>query len=418
MAWCPGRRGQLSLGLARRPEPRCGRHRPQPHDGVFDLHDAIAVAWTDSWDDNTPESCQGQNDLVEIGIADARCFDGMRNWNQVRPGVFDGGYAFSEYDLAHSCSIRDEARVLSTPPHKSRAFMTTFAAQNRNGSSPFAPRRTVAATLQAWPARRRLHRRGRHASGLQDAPRAPQERGLRRGMPARAGGYCARVRGSGAGGARPVSPSPRRTAAVGIQLNRARHDPKLDAAAPFAGEMRPVCDQKKVPLQAAQNAAADFFLVSDVPVAANVTGVILNDLANEFNPNNLNFGEKYAPPLAPVGFYDWTGEEVNRVYADQFGRYNAMVPSTWSANLPHALRDVAEHAARLHERRGSHPESHIQGRRPSSIPSSTRSSASSATRSSTCQARPPISIPRWWRSRPSPTRSPSRWTASSRSAPR
>ncbi len=30
--------------------------------------------------------------------ADDRCFDGMRNWNQVRPGVFDGGYAFGDYD--------------------------------------------------------------------------------------------------------------------------------------------------------------------------------------------------------------------------------------------------------------------------------------------------------------------------------
>ncbi len=70
-----------------------------------------------------------------------------------------------------------------------------------------------------------------------------------------------------------------------------------------------------------------------MPFAANVTGVILNDLANEFNPNSPAFGEKYAPPLVPVGFYDWNGKEVNRVYADQNGRYNAMVPSTWTANL-------------------------------------------------------------------------------------
>jgi hypothetical protein len=107
-----------------------------------------------------------------------------------------------------------------------------------------------------------------------------------------------------------------------------------DAAAPFAGETRNTCDMKKVPLNAAQNAAADFFLVSETPVAANVTGIILSDLANEFNPNSPNFGEKYAPPLVPVAFYDWNGKEVNRVYADEFGAYNAMVPSTWNANLP------------------------------------------------------------------------------------
>ncbi|MEJ2691737.1 MAG: hypothetical protein P8166_01485, partial [Candidatus Thiodiazotropha sp.] len=72
---------------------------------VFDLGDAIAVAWTDSWDDNTPTNCQGQNriDINGDGIvdpsADNLCFDGMRVWNQVRPGVFDGGYAFNEYAL-------------------------------------------------------------------------------------------------------------------------------------------------------------------------------------------------------------------------------------------------------------------------------------------------------------------------------
>ena len=62
--------------------------------------------------------------------------------------------------------------------------------------------------------------------------------------------------------------------------------------------------------------------------------MILNDLANEFNPNSPAFGEKYAPPFVPVGFYDWAGNQVNRVYADEFGRYNAMLPSTYSVNLP------------------------------------------------------------------------------------
>ena len=101
-----------------------------------------------------------------------------------------------------------------------------------------------------------------------------------------------------------------------------------DAAAPFAGDTRPLCDRKKVPLSAAQNAAAEFFLMTDVPVVANVSGVILNDLANEFNPNAPAFGEKFAPPWLPVAFYDWNGNVVNRVYADQFGKYNAVVPST------------------------------------------------------------------------------------------
>jgi hypothetical protein len=96
----------------------------------------------------------------------------------------------------------------------------------------------------------------------------------------------------------------------------------------------PLCDRKAVQLTAGANAAADFFVMTDVPIAGNVSGVILNDLANEFNPNSPAFGEKYAPPFVPVGFYDWNGAEVNRVYADQNGRFNALLPSTYTANLP------------------------------------------------------------------------------------
>ncbi|MCU7865244.1 MAG: hypothetical protein KZQ92_14850, partial [Candidatus Thiodiazotropha sp. (ex Lucinoma borealis)] len=75
-------------------------------DGVFDYGDAIAVTWTDSWDDNLPTGCQGQN-LIDFDLdgtitdeENSRCFDGLRNFNQVRPGVFDGGFAFNNYDTS------------------------------------------------------------------------------------------------------------------------------------------------------------------------------------------------------------------------------------------------------------------------------------------------------------------------------
>ncbi|MDD1632259.1 MAG: Ig-like domain-containing protein, partial [Methylococcaceae bacterium] len=56
---------------------------------------------TDSWDKSVPEDCPGENPddpftLQTLGIGNlTRCYDGWRNWNQVRPGVFDGGYAFT-----------------------------------------------------------------------------------------------------------------------------------------------------------------------------------------------------------------------------------------------------------------------------------------------------------------------------------
>ena len=73
--------------------------------GIFDYGDALQVTWTDSWDDNQPTNCGGANN-IDVNLdgnitadEDARCFDGLRNFNQVRPGVFDGGYAFGDYNL-------------------------------------------------------------------------------------------------------------------------------------------------------------------------------------------------------------------------------------------------------------------------------------------------------------------------------
>ena len=98
--------------------------------------------------------------------------------------------------------------------------------------------------------------------------------------------------------------------------------------------MRPYCDRKLVTLANGMNAAADFFLYTLVPTAAVCVGVTTDDLTNEFDPNAPNFGEKYAPPHMPISIQDWTGREIIRTYTDQYGAYNALVPSTYSANIP------------------------------------------------------------------------------------
>ena len=75
-------------------------------------------------------------------------------------------------------------------------------------------------------------------------------------------------------------------------------------------------------------------ITTEAPRAAHVVGGILNDLANEFDPNAPTFGEKYAPPWLPVAFKDWTGREITRVYGDEWGKFNAMLPSTYSVHIP------------------------------------------------------------------------------------
>ena len=57
-------------------------------------------AATDNWNNSVPEGCQWgptaatQQPFVYQGQA-TDCFDGLRNFNQARPALFDGGYAFS-----------------------------------------------------------------------------------------------------------------------------------------------------------------------------------------------------------------------------------------------------------------------------------------------------------------------------------
>jgi hypothetical protein len=71
-----------------------------------------------------------------------------------------------------------------------------------------------------------------------------------------------------------------------------------------------------------------------VPKAANVIGQVTNDIANTFDPNSPLFGEKFTPSWMPISFRDWTGREIVRTYADEFGKYNILLPSTQSVNLP------------------------------------------------------------------------------------
>ncbi len=313
--------------------------------GVFDLHDALQVTYSDSWDDNRPSGCQGRNNVagsvVTPAISEDRCFDGLRSYNQVTEGVFDGGYAFSEYDLVHIAAVNPGAA----------AAINSYLTQAENAVRTHGnPDPVVAANLadnlqlgllpndyivqmSTPPGLKNLSEHHKNVDfGDQYIPQEGQglEPTLQALPPACVGEvhvvpqYLAMVTKDGSGDA----------GVGGANLVDAALLGDVSVYAPFAGEPRPSCDMKEVPLSSAQNAAAEFFVMTDVPKAANVSGMILNDLANEFNPNSPNFGEKYAPPHTPVAFYDWNGNQVNRVYADEYGRYNAMVPSTFTADRP------------------------------------------------------------------------------------
>ena len=240
---------------------------------AFSAGDAVQAASTDSWDDNLPTGCPGNP--ADLFHQNGKCYDGLRNFNQVRPAVFDGGYAF-----------------------------TTYVPGGRSSGG-------AAVTLAAG----------------QYIVEAVTPKGYEH--------QTEESKNVDFGDASVVSPLALPPVCVG-ELHLVPTDLTLfpGVGAPNAGVMTPLCDRKAIALASGQNPGVNFFMYTDVPLAAQVKGFILNDLGNEFDPLSPNFSEKSAPSWLPVSFRDWTGKEVVRVYTDQFGSYNALLPSTYTINAP------------------------------------------------------------------------------------
>ncbi len=232
---------------------------------VFDRGDAFDIAVTDSWDDSLPSGCQGVP-FVSNGVT-TDCYDGLRNFNQMRPAVFDGGYAFGspagKPELAAGTYIVEAV----TPPG-----YETLKEEDKNVD--FGDSYTPSPLLLPPVC-------------VGDAHVVPAELDLMPGVPSA-----------------------------------------------YAGQSRPLCDRKSIDVTQAKNAGVNFFMFTEVPVAGHIVGFILDDTANEFDPNAPTFGEKHAPPHLPVSIRDWTGRELSRVYSDQWGTYNALVASSYSVNIP------------------------------------------------------------------------------------
>jgi hypothetical protein len=110
--------------------------------------------------------------------------------------------------------------------------------------------------------------------------------------------------------------------------------PQSHEVSPFAGAVRNLCDRKLVQLDDQTQALAKFYVFTSTHTSAHFTGVITDDFTSEFDPFSPQFGEKFSPANMPVALKDWTGQEISRVYADQWGTYNGLTYSTWEVNPP------------------------------------------------------------------------------------
>jgi hypothetical protein len=235
----------------------------------------IGLGKTDGWDDSLPSNCPGETFKVPYGPDAGQpldCYDGLRNWNQVRPAVFDGGYAFgSVAGQANLPNVKYIVEAVAPPGY--------FHQGNGDKNVVFGDIVTPSPLAEPYQCVGR------------DLP-VPEFLTL---FP--------------------------------------------DAAQPNVMYKSPdqtwrKCDMKLVDMQPGRNPAPNFFLYTEAPVAGHGVGFILDDLSSEFDVNAPTFGEKHAPPHLPVSLADWTGREFGRVYADEFGSFNFLVPSTFTINPP------------------------------------------------------------------------------------
>ncbi len=103
---------------------------------------------------------------------------------------------------------------------------------------------------------------------------------------------------------------------------------------PYVGQTRPLCDKKLVRLSDGQNAAADFHLWTFVPPAGRIVGLVTDDLTLEYRRGSPRLSDKIGVPFLPVSIQDFKGHELLRTYSDEWGQYNALVPSSYSVNVP------------------------------------------------------------------------------------
>jgi len=248
----------------------------------------VADTVTDSWDADLPTGCPGADENDPVTPRD-KCYDGLRNFNQARPAVFDGGYAFN--DIPAGRYVVEVVPPAGYELMKEEDVNVSFG----DGYAPVAVVAPGGAVLPAAP-----------GPAMVEAALAV-EPGL----------------------AQPPCVGEPHLVPDALSLF-----PAVNAEAPFRGTTRPLCDRKQVILSDQGQAAADFTLFTSAPIAGHFAGMILDDIAQEFNPNSIQFGEKWAPPFVPVSVRDYQGNEISRLYSDQWGRINGLVPSTFTANMP------------------------------------------------------------------------------------
>lgn len=258
-----------------------------------------------------------------------RCYDGFHNWNQVQAAPYDGKYQFpsEQYIKANSTKIPTGGTLVTLPAGDYVVEVEMpdgYEITKEEDKNILIGDAFIAPVTQQFGSLGSIFILPDQATLTNGNPNNPNtgDKGFQSNPTTNLGVSASKIG------------MPECVGALHRVPDYLSIYPQAQQVAPFAGMDRPLCDKKLVKLGDKTQAVATFFIFTGSPVAANATGIILDDASAEFNAASPDFGEKASVPFVPVSTKDFTGNEVSRVYSDQWGAYNLMLPSSWLVNPP------------------------------------------------------------------------------------
>ena len=274
-----------------------------------------------------------------------KCYDGMHNWNQVQPAPYDGMYQFPSVTSINpttgkpagtNCTIcvpnpdTTDAYRVGTPMLPAGKYVVEMVVPPGYELVKEEDKNILLGDTYEAPVTSQFAGFGNIFIIPDQAAVAASYNANNPPMPTTNEGVTPRHEGD-TGSVETFWPCVGTTRIVPDYMSLF---PTSGQNAPFAGASRPLCDRKEVTLEDQMSVLAKFYVFSSTHIAGHFTGMITNDFASEFDPFSPQFGEKFAPPNLPVAFRDYNGNEVARVYADQWGAYNGLYFSTYGVNPP------------------------------------------------------------------------------------
>jgi hypothetical protein len=292
-----------------------------------------------------------QPELLNLGTqlpynSQYKCYDGMHNWNQLQPAPYNGMYQFPSVTGIDPNTGKPAGTncTICTANHAA-------APSDWNYNQPILPPGKYVVEMIVPPGYELVKEEDKNIlmGDFYNAPVTQQFAGFGNIfiLPDQA------AVGSYYNASNPLIPStnegasPRHEGDTGsveefwpcVGVNRIVPDymslfPGSGQNAPFAGATRHLCDRKEVTLEDQSSVLAKFYVFTSTHIAGHITGIITDDFTSEFDPFSPAFGEKFEPPYLPVSIKDWAGNEVSRVYSDQWGIFNGLAYSSWGVNPP------------------------------------------------------------------------------------